>query len=330
MRKYDPDFDKEFEKYIQPEAPDSGTGKIIQFTYFLINTYHTLVLKTFEWWTEETCNEPKLRKINEFNMTTGRWLKPFKIPKKFTNFHGCNLTVYSNIFRINTLMIMQHEGDGAMEFHPRISEAFEKRQANEDLMADIYAEKGNFSHSKGGELDAQILQVTDWFSPVECSIALFSMPLVSMYTPPDPYTNYEKMILPFDSDTWMYLIVVFCLSFLSIFIINQFPKAFKDLVYGKNVKMPSFNVLGAFFGIGQTKLPDNNFGRIILIFFIIFCLVMRTAYQGVFFEMFTSEMRRKPPETYLDLKERNYTLYAVDLPFYDSLDCDRVCHRSNY
>ena len=61
--------------------------------------------------------------------------------------------------------------------------------------------------------------------------------------------------------------------------------------------------------------------------FIIFCLIFRTGYQGiyffnllerlfflyfvllgVFFEMLTNDLRRSPPETFADLKERNYTL----------------------
>jgi hypothetical protein len=104
--------------------------------------------------------------------------------------------------------------------------------------------------------------------------------IIFMISPPEPYSNYEKMILPFDDLTWYYLLGVFCSAFVGIFILNQTPKFFRDLVYGKNVNMPSFNVIGTFFGIGQTKLPDNNFGRIILMAFILFCLIFRTAYQG--------------------------------------------------
>lgn len=34
--------------------------------------------------------------------------------------------------------------------------------------------------------------------------------------------------------------------------------------------------------------------------------------------MFTSDMTRKPPETYVDLKEQNYTVYIPNIEIMDS------------
>jgi hypothetical protein len=45
---------------------------------------------------------------------------------------------------------------------------------------------------------------------------------------------------------------------------------------------------------------------------IIFFSIFIVEFSGVFFEMFTSGMGRRPPETYGDLKQRNYTLYFVE------------------
>jgi hypothetical protein len=111
-------------------------------------------------------------------------------------------------------------------------------------------------------------------------------------TPSEKYTNYEKMVMPFDDDTWYYLFITFGVAFFVVFIVNKMPKKYQDLIFGSGVKMPAYNIVGTFFGIGQTTLPKANFPRIILIFFVLFCLVIRTAYQGVFFEMFVNEIRR--------------------------------------
>lgn len=102
-----------------------------------------------------------------------------------------------------------------------------------------------------------------------------------MHSPAEPYTNYEKMLLPFDEETWTYLIILFILTFVIILIINQMPQFVQDTVYGKGVKTPTVNSMMAIFGIGQSKLAENNFGRILFVTFIMFCLVMRTAYQGM-------------------------------------------------
>jgi hypothetical protein len=114
----------------------------------------------------------------------------------------------------------------------------------------------------------------------DCSSRYYNFAIKIMISPPESYNTYEKLTLPFDADTWMYLLITFGVAFLSIFFMNFLPKMVRNIIYGENVSMPSFNVIGTFFGIGQTRLPNNNFARIVLMSFIIFCLIFRTAYQG--------------------------------------------------
>jgi hypothetical protein len=80
------------------------------------------------------------------------------------------------------------------------------------------------------------------------------------------------------------------------------------MVFGEGVRMPSYNVAGTFFGIGQMRLPTANFPRFILMLFILFCLIFRTAYQGVFYEMMTTDMRKPAPKSIIDLYEGNYSM----------------------
>jgi hypothetical protein len=126
------------------------------------------------------------------------------------------------------------------------------------------------------------------------------------------YTSYEKLLLPFDFTTWCFLLITFFSAFAIIFIIDLMPVFLHSIVYGKGVKMPMLNVLRTFFGIAQARLPEGNFSRIILMSFILFCLVIRTAYQGVFFELLTTDMRKPQPETVDDLFSRNYTIFAAN------------------
>ncbi|KAG5679621.1 hypothetical protein PVAND_009181 [Polypedilum vanderplanki] len=44
--------------------------------------------------------------------------------------------------------------------------------------------------------------------------------------------------------------------------------------------------------------------------FIIFCLIIRTAYQGVLFELMRSQPRRPEPKDFQGLIEQNYKLYT--------------------
>ena len=76
---------------------------------------------------------------------------------------------------------------------------------------------------------------------------------------------------------------------------------------------PALNVGAIFFGMSQTQVSFRNFPRIILITYILFCLVMRTAYQGVLFELIAADIRKPLPKTFHDLYIRNYTIHTVTL-----------------
>jgi hypothetical protein len=64
------------------------------------------------------------------------------------------------------------------------------------------------------------------------------------------------------------------------------------------------------FGGGLFILPGRNFARFNLMLFILFCLVIRTGYQGVQFDIMLKEMRPKDVQTIDELIERNFTIYG--------------------
>lgn len=55
-------------------------------------------------------------------------------------------------------------------------------------------------------------------------------------------------------------------------------------------------------------LPGRNFARFLIMAFMLFCLVMRTAYQGKQFKFIQQDMRKANVRTMSELRERNYSL----------------------
>ena len=86
----------------------------------------------------------------------------------------------------------------------------------------------------------------------------------------------------------------------------------KNVIYGSKVQSPIFNIVRGFFGIGQTILPVNDVARLILLSFILWCLVVRTAYQGKLFEFTTTAIRKPEMRTLEELKNKNFSLYLPD------------------
>jgi hypothetical protein len=303
---------------------NDGKGLISMFQFFLANSTSSVDLYTFEWYTKEKCNAKQLIKLNSFSKKSQKWNKNLSIDEKFKNFHGCMLTVrlgenymMTNIDRtslepfgpiVDLFKAMAHVGNFTYNYQMiriHITQNYEK------VIENIPRNGMVVKH------DAFFQMAVFMFSAVAEQlhfITLFKEEKVScLLTPGEPYDSYEKLLFPFDFWTWMCLLVVFGCTFGSIIVINLLPRCFQNLFYGEHVMTPALNVGAIFFGISQTQLPFKNFPRIILVTFVLFCLVMRTAYQGVLFELIAAAIRKPIPKTFYDLYTRNYSIQASDM-----------------
>lgn len=101
----------------------------------------------------------------------------------------------------------------------------------------------------------------------------------------EPYGLFEKLMLPFDSVTWMLIMSCFLVAFFVIFQMRWWDLSIQSFLFGLHVTTPALNILGAFFGQSQTILPGRNFARYMLMLFILFCLIVRTGYQSLQFDL---------------------------------------------
>ncbi|KAG5679817.1 hypothetical protein PVAND_009355 [Polypedilum vanderplanki] len=124
----------------------------------------------------------------------------------------------------------------------------------------------------------------------------------------DFYTNYEKLVFPFDTATWILILLTFGFTFATICILKFCPKWIRTIVFGRGILNPAYNALGIFFGISQLRLPNENFCRSLLIIYIWFCLIIRTCFQSKMFEFMTSDMRKPLPTSIDDLLHMNYSI----------------------
>jgi len=124
------------------------------------------------------------------------------------------------------------------------------------------------------------------------------------------YTEWEKLFLAFDLVTWWLIVATFAAAFGTIIIINNFaPRQVRHFVFGRNVTMPSLNILIAFFGLSQGVVPHRNFARFLLMLFIIWSMIFRTCYQGLLFEYLQGDGRKPPIRSIKELLDRNFTYF---------------------
>lgn len=100
----------------------------------------------------------------------------------------------------------------------------------------------------------------------------------------ESFSTYDKLISPFDLQTWLLIIFTFLSAFFVIFAVNLTNSDVRNFVFGKNVTSPTLNIAMLFFGLSQVKVPRRNFSRYLVIVFILYSMIIRTCYQSKMFE----------------------------------------------
>lgn len=289
--------------------------EILHFQYFLIEEINVFRLLTFVWYTPQKCNEPQLIEVNRFDKITSKWnSSTFKITK-FHNFHGCELvfgvvnqTAAFLAFR-NPDSSFRYEG-----FNHEIIKSLAKH-LNYTYFFNPYFGSSWFYEN---EVDV-VIQIGCQNENVmltrghTCITQTFKIYYNFMAVPPgEEYNGYEKILLPFDEQTWALIILTFCFSYLVNFFLYFMKKNARDFIFGSNVSSPSLNIASAFFGIGQATLPRRNFARFLLMMFIIYSLIIRNAWQGQMFKFMQQYMTKPEVQSIEELIEKNFSFYMFD------------------
>lgn len=295
--------------YVQ-KSLNLNFGLISQFQYFLIATENIIYLTTIEWFNKFSCNHfPILYIINTLNKLNGKWTTELKNYEKFRNFNGCKL----------------------IHFHLKQTHdyLFNERDFIKVILFDILAQKGNFEsvhlnteskedYYKGNVYLAAYINLEPDIFPVHTTSTFTSFTLEFFTTPGELYTSYEKLLMPFDRTTWCLLIITFCTSFVMVLLLNLLPQRMKRFVNFEVVNTPALNIMSVFFGIPMRQFPSSSLWRYFFTLVLFFCLIFRTAYQGLLFELMTSDKHKSTPQTINELVKMNYTIYATQvLNYYD-------------
>jgi len=304
------------------------------YEFFFSNFPRQIDFFTYENFEVGRCNKPTRIVLNTFYKSTKIWQNELKIHKKFQNFHNCTLAViepygpslYLNEGNSKIADCLIKDPLSCLGIATETAE----QVGTQGFTVDIYKILSKilnfnpiyrFTMTNYTPLELmpypKLTFFTGSLSSEETNLG-FITPLVFeahfllAVTPSEFYTNYEKLWLPFDVFTWIFLLLTFLVAFIVTFVVKFIPKIVRNSLFGREVLTPTLNIFHIFFGISQMKLPSDSVPRFILMLFITFCLIFRTCYQSKLFEFMTSDMRKPPPSTVEELIERNYTIVSCD------------------
>lgn len=284
----------------------------VGFYYQIIHSKvkrNDLVLYSVTYQSLESC-DAKWKVVNNFSAKAMSWKNSSKFVQTYDTFFNCFIQVgllpFAKFRVFDSILNYKSEEKSQVSYGGVFGE-----------MLKIFTKKYNVQMAK-----RKCIRVVNQELEINCDITLMPLritdldfvsrelhvtqPILYIYstfliTEGHFYNEFEKFALPFDVITWICLVVTFLLSFTFIFIIYRLPKEIQNYVFGTRVYYPSLGTVQLFFGLGYVHLPKENFSRILFIAFTMFCLVIRTAYQGKMYDFIVTEVRHPMPRTVEEL-----------------------------
>lgn len=290
--------------------------------YFVVEQENYIRLLTFVWYTPEACGKPQLIEVNRYDKKLKNWLTDQFIVKKFENFYNCRLVFGVLDGRAGIGSEISAEPETMLS-------AYRDRIISELSLSLKF--KIKYQSAKHYAIDEKnifksvnlLLKMGCLSDMSELNSKTIKNPLiytdVSVAVPPGKsYSGFEKLILPFDYDTWIWIAITFFIAYFTIMIVYLSTDKIKTTVFGNKISTPSLNVTAIFFGVSQLTLPTSSFARFLVMVFILYTLIIRTAWQAKMFEFLQQDISKpgiKSIEEMIDSDAKLYMLQSNNLNF---------------
>ena len=267
-------------------------GFRIDHVSFLVNeTEKSIDLVSGFMFTEQACHQLQVKKINHFSLKTMEWENSIFYPKKYENFHGCELTmvrVYGDIVDLHRIIFQDHLNATVLQC------SLDTTLNTPSDVCDLVSSQYPLYHPDQTFLIAY---------PHRDVAATF------LISPGEPYTDLERMFMMFDDGLWI-AIGVTLIGAASITLgLNFVSRRVKTFIAGRGIHSPTMNLISIFLNGAQARVPGESFARFLVILFIIWSMIIRTCHQSMLFKILQADLRKPTVKTLDEFFESNLTLF---------------------
>jgi hypothetical protein len=288
---------------------------------FLYQNASLVEVETFMPFTFKKCGNTESKVINSYeNETWKNGIENF-FPSKLKDLNNCSLTIGINQNR--PYVIMQYITNKTYNLVGREVKIVEElsRSLNFHVkfklnVGGILYENGTATGSIGDLLNKSVDFIIADYSLkllrlkfMEASSSYYSSQIGFVFSPRPKFSQLENLYRPLDSYVWLSVLTTFSVGVIVILSVRFYFVKAQQLILGENINTPLLNMMIAVFGGSQTKEPKNNFARVILMLFIMFCLILRTLYQSSLFR-FLQLLEQKDFQTIDELIDNKYKIFT--------------------
>lgn len=283
----------------------------------------TVIVKTFFPFRANNCSDTS--SVTVHNFKNGSFSNKSEIfPQKNNNLHNCEVRV-SILKDAKPFVKVDHLSNGSRKIYGEdisilnaLAEHLNFKINYTFIGVETYAHpNGSFDGPLNEVLNGRAdLSISNWWLKVDRlklfdSTTSYMNEKVMFVVPPGrEFTTFEKLILPFSLNLWILILVCLITGFITILIVKFGSEKVQSYVFGSGVKTPSLNIIAAFLGGNQVVLPRKHFARILLTVFLIYSLVIRTIYQGSYYQFLQSDARQEHVQTLDEMISKGFKFAA--------------------
>jgi hypothetical protein len=205
-------------------------------------------LTTFEVFQQPNCRQWNPIEVNQFSSVDNKWQTNRFFLEKFQTFNGCPLVVRA-FYPQARILNATFDAKGVLERVTGCGAIFNEIISHKLNYTSIYNPfKNNTYYNTSLVIDYEIMGytirrlksrnfrhvTTERYSTVD-DIILISKTL--------PYSQFEKIFMPFDEHIWRWLTITFAIGITVIFIISFTSRSIQNFVFGLRVQAPLLNMM---------------------------------------------------------------------------------------
>ena len=282
-----------------------------------------ILVETFMPFRENRCMSSIPILINKF--INGKFINDIFFPEKVKNLDSCPIRV-STSTNIEPYVVAKKLSDGSLSLggvdikvlmtlsdflNFKINYTYFGKIG---IFKDKETSTGTIKVLYDGNADVSISSwsiIADRLKSLDATVSYISESVILAIPTGRELTTIEKLLFPFSIKVWIAVVACFSIGLIAIFIINRQSKRFQNFVFGSSVQNPSLNLFIGFVGGSQKTLPGRNFARFILMVFLLYSLIIRTLYQGSFYNFMRSNRRHNEIESVNDMVKKDFNFFSL-------------------
>ena len=204
--------------YCEDGSEENIQDIITPSTYesFLLVKNDRVSLHTMTMYTEKQCKAKQLVEINQFSSLERKWTKEKFFMPRIENFHGCELRIELNALREAGLPFERILEDETVTPEGSIVDMVNALSTPLNFTAHFSADKKSHGHFLLHDFRIGADKLRTFWDAISSSSSdpIFFTSDIFVVPPGELYTSWEKLFMPFDQSTWMWLGITFAVAFL--------------------------------------------------------------------------------------------------------------------